>query len=445
MRILRSLLTKQSLILLISAAAAFAQAPTYSPVGPEASPRIAALRGQIESGKAEAVEEFWNETSKSGAPLIEAIPGDSGDSLVTFVWHGNSETRNVVIFDGVAGFDAKDRMIRLDGTDVWFKTYKVRDDARFAYNLSPNDTLESFDDIKAGDNDAMQKRLAMFQIDPLNRHRCPTTFGPHTAESSFVELPDAPPLTWNGPPAKTSQGKLKIVTVQSEFLKDEKKVWVYTPHGFSESGDRYPLLLLFDGDRNVMWIPRILDNLIAQNKIPPMVAVLIDDSDPTTRGIELPCNPAFADFLAKELVPWTQKNYHTTPDAARTIVAGSSYGGLAAVFAALRYPNVFGNVVSLSGSFWWKPKNETEPEWLTKQVAASTKLPLRFYLEVGLMEGSAQLDQNRHMRDVLREKGYPLGYLEYDGGHAFLNWSGGMANGLIFLMPAANTQALEVH
>jgi enterochelin esterase family protein len=445
MRILRSLLNKQSLILLISAAAAFAQAPTYSPVGPEGSPRIAALREQIESGKAGAVDRFWNDVNQSGAPLIESIPGDPNNSLVTFVWHGDAETRNVVILDGVAGFDAKDRMTRLADSDVWFKTYKVRSDARFAYNLSPNDTLESFDDIKAGDNDAMQKRLAMFQIDPLNPRRCPTTFGPHTAESSFVELPDAPPLVWNAPAAVDTRGKIETASIQSDFLEVEKKLWVYTPRGFSKSGDRYPLLLLFDGDRNVMWIPRILDNLIAQKKIAPMVAVLIDDSDPTTRGIELPCDPAFADFLAKELVPWTQKNYHTTLDAARTIVAGSSYGGLAAVFAALRYPNVFGNVVSLSGSFWWKPKNETEPEWLTKQVAASAKLPLRFYLEVGLMEGTPQIDQNRHMRDVLREKSYPVGYSEYDGGHAFLNWSGGMANGLLFLMPATNTQALEVH
>jgi enterochelin esterase family protein len=444
MRILRSLLAKQSLMLLISAAAAFAQAPTYSPVDSDASPRIAALRGQIQSGKTGAVDQFWSEVKHSGAPLIESIPSDPGDSLVTFVWRGDAGTRNVVIFDGVAGFDAKDRMTRLDTTDVWFKTYKVRNDARFAYNLSPNDTLKSFDDIKAGDNDAMQKRLAMFQIDPLNRHRCPTTFGPHTGESSFVELPDAPPLVWNAPAAADARGKIETATIQTEFLKGEKKLWVYTPHGFSKSGDRYPLLVLFDGDRNVMWMPRILDNLIAQKRIAPMVAVLIDDSDPTARGIELPCDPAFADFLAKELVLWTRKNYHTTLEAARTIVAGSSYGGLAAVFAAVRYPDVFGNVVSLSGSFWWKPKNETEPEWLTKQVAASTKLPLHFYLEVGLMESSAQIDQNRHMRDVLREKGYPVGYSEYDGGHAFLNWSGGTANGLIFLMPAANTQALEV-
>jgi enterochelin esterase family protein len=171
---------------------------------------------------------------------------------------------------------------------------------------------------------------------------------------------------------------------------------------------------------------------------------LIDDSDPATRGIELPCDPPFADFLAKELVPWSRENYHTTLEAVRTIVAGSSYGGLAAVFAALRYPEMFGSVVSLSGSFGWRPKDETEPEWLAKQVAASPKLPLRFYLEVGLMESSTQIDANRHMRDVLREKGYPVGYSEYDGGHAFLNWSGGMANSLLFLMPARNTQAREL-
>jgi enterochelin esterase family protein len=433
---------KQSVLILTSVIAAFAQGPTHSPVGLDASPRIAALRGQIESGKTGAVDQFWNEVNRNGAPLIEAIPGDPTDSFVTFVWHGDSETRNVVIFDGVAGFDANDRMARLGTTDVWFKTYKVRNDARFAYNLSPNDTLESINDIK--NHDVMDKRLAMLQTDPLNPHRCPTTFGPHNAESSFVELPDAPPLVWNAPPAAATQGKVESTSIQSEFLKGEKKLWIYTPHGFSKSGDRYPLLILFDGDRNVMWMPQILDNLIAQKKIPPMVAVLIDDSDPATRGIELPCDPPFADFLAEELVPWSRENYHTTLEAARTIVAGSSYGGLAAVFAALRYPEMFGNVVSLSGSFGWRPKDETEPEWLTKQVAASPKLPLRFYLEVGLMESSTQIDANRHMRDVLREKGYPVGYSEYDGGHAFLNWSGGMADALLFLMPAATTQALAV-
>ncbi|HEV7219500.1 MAG TPA: hypothetical protein VGN39_11550 [Terriglobales bacterium] len=45
-----------------------------------------------------------------------------------------------------------------------------------------------------------------------------------------------------------------------------------------------------------------------------------------------------------------------------------------------------------------------------------------------------QIASNQHMRDVLRAKGYPIGYFEYDGGHAFLNWSGAMTRGLVFLL-----------
>ena len=240
-------------------------------------------------------------------------------------------------------------------------------------------------------------------------------------------------MVWNAPSTDAAKGKVESMGIQSGILKTEKKLWIYAPRGFVKTGDRYPLLVLFDGDRNVMWMPRILDNLIAEKKIPPMVAILIDNSIPAARNTELPCDPQFTEFLAEELVPWSREKFHTG-GAAQTIVAGSSYGGLAAVFAALKYPQVFGQVVSLSGSFWWKPQDEKEAEWLVKQVATSPKLTVRVYLEVGLREGyPMQIDANRHMRDVLRGKGYPVGYAEYDGGHAFLNWSGGMANGLIFL------------
>ena len=57
-------------------------------------------------------------------------------------------------------------MIHLRGTDVWRKTYRVRNDARFAYKLSPNDSLQSFADVKG--EEQMQTRLAMLQVDPLN-------------------------------------------------------------------------------------------------------------------------------------------------------------------------------------------------------------------------------------------------------------------------------------
>jgi len=407
-------------------------AQTYSPSAPDASPRIAALRKEVEMGGRDAAAQFWKDVKHSGAPLIESVADEPHYSYVTFLWHGDASTRNVVIFDGVAGYDAKDRMVRLADTDVWYKTYKVRNDARFAYYFSPNDPLTSVNEVKG--DEAMRTRLAMFQTDPLNPHRCPTTFGAYGSEASFVELPEAPKIAWDESSEAFAHGKVEVTTIQSAILKRDKKLWVYTPANFSAHGRRYPLLVLFDGDRNVMWMPKILDILIAKKKIPPMVMVMTDESVPAMRREELPCNPAFADFLAKELVPWTREKYHATDDPAQTIVAGSSYGGLASVFAGLRHSEIFGNVIALSGSFFWKPDSEKEDQWLVRQMEASPKLPLRFYQEVGLMEGPTfEIKPNQHMRDVLQSKGYPVGYFEFNGGHSYLNWAGGMERGLIFL------------
>jgi enterochelin esterase family protein len=420
-------------MVLVVGIAALAQTPPYAELGAHASPRIANLRKQVEQGDSGAVDHFWQEVHKAGAPIVESAPTDPRYSLVTFLWEGDPSTRNVVIFDGVAGFDAKDRMTAIDSTNVWYKTYGVRNDARFAYNLSPNDNLEPFDSIK--DNDAMERRLAAFRLDPLNPRRCPATFGALSAEASYVELPNATPRPWKATTASTPKGKVEAATLQSTILKNGHKLWLYTPYGYSTAAAPYPLLVLFDGDRNVKWIPAILDSLIADRKIPPLVAALVVNPSAATRNIELPCYPPFADFLATELIPWMREHYHATADPARTVAAGSSYGGLAAVFAGLRYPGTFGNVLSLSGSFFWKPEAEAEQEWLAKQVTAAPKLPVRFYLEVGVMEGyPLQIDGNRHMRDTLRAKGNSVGYAEYNGGHSFLNWSVGTATGLLFLL-----------
>jgi len=225
-----------------------------------------------------AVKRFWEGVARRGTPLIEPVTGDKGDSFVTFLWRGDDRTRNVVIFDGVAGFDAKDRMARVAGTDVWYKTYRVRNDARFAYNLSPNDSLEPFDQVKG--DDAMKQRLAAFQPDPLNPHHCPTTFGAYAAESSYVELPNARPLLWESSRKDVPQGKLIETNIHSDILRRDKKLWVYTPASFSQRHAPYPLLVLFDGDRNSMWMPKVLDLMIARRKIPPIVAVMTDESTP---------------------------------------------------------------------------------------------------------------------------------------------------------------------
>jgi len=66
------------------------------------SPRIYALRRDLERGNAAALDEFWTNLTQSGTPLIEECDDDAYH-LVTFVWHGDSQTRNVVLISDVFG------------------------------------------------------------------------------------------------------------------------------------------------------------------------------------------------------------------------------------------------------------------------------------------------------------------------------------------------------
>ena len=103
-----------------------------------------------------------------------------------------------------------------------------------------------------------------------------------------------------------------------------------------------------------------------------------------------------------------------------------------AFYTARRYPHVFGLVLSQSGDFF-----RTKGQGLTAELAKQPRLPLTVYLEVGTFEiysGSNLLLANRHMRDVLIAKHYPLTYAEFSGGNDFARWRGTLADGLIALI-----------
>ena len=139
--------------------------------------------------------------------------------------------------------------------------------------------------------------------------------------------------------------------------------------------------------------------------------------------------------------PPRRRAYHVTADPARTVLGGMSAGGLAAAHAGLLHPEIFGKVLSQSGAFWWKPEGEAEWEWLTRQFAASPRVPVTFYLEAGLHEdnpgstdGLSLLGANRRLREVLQAKGYPVHYAEFNGTHVFVCWQGSIADGLVALL-----------
>jgi enterochelin esterase family protein len=253
---------------------------------------------------------------------------------------------------------------------------------------------------------------------------------------SMLEMPGAPAPQWSTRRLDVPAGQVELHRVGSELLGNERRVWVYTPPGYDPGHEPYHLLVVFDGFAylRVIPTPTILDNLLASGRLPPFVALLVDNVD---RERELPCHAPFADFLARELLPWARGRYVVTADPARTVVAGSSYGGLAAAYAGLRHPEAFGNVLSQSGAFWWRAEGDAEHEWLIRRFVAGPRLPLRFSLDVGTFENGfkdpGMLAANRHLRDVLRAKGYPVAYAEYVGGHDYPCWEVTLPEGLLAL------------
>jgi len=151
--------------------------------------------------------------------------------------------------------------------------------------------------------------------------------------------------------------------------------------------------------------------------------------------------------LVTELLPWARGLYNFTSDPRRTVVAGSSAGGLAAVCSGLWYPEAFGNVLAQSGAFHRTPPSvgdttdsSSGPTWVARQFISSPKKPLRFYLDAGSAEFNATggadsiLFCTRTLRDVLRAKGYEVHFQEFEGGHDYLSWRGTISDGLIALL-----------
>lgn len=427
---------------------------------PYPSKRLQALREQIKAGQTNT-ESFWKQVKEEGTPLSEPFGSDGKYQLVTFLWRGKNDTRNVFVrgsFLGV-GPPANYSMHQIANSDVWYLTVKLPSGARFVYQLSPNDPL-TFADPRAA------QRSATRQSDPFSKHplsACPAETSKFNCDS-VAELPAAPPQPWLVPKAGVAEGRVEKQTVKSAIQKIDRRFSVYTPANYKADGPTNALLILFDGE-DIAEDPyqlTTLNNLIAASKIPPTVAVFVENA-PRRRLVDLVASDEFADFMAKELVPWVRSHYNVTKDPKQTVLSGYSAGGLASAFVALRHPEVFGNVLSESGAFWWSFEHNggvcgarcpetggrggdgsrdatTEGNFLVKEFLASPKLPLRFYLAAGTFEvdrdagGGEILEGTRHLRDVLLAKGYQVQYQQFVGGHDGLSWRGALADGLINLL-----------
>jgi enterochelin esterase-like enzyme len=378
--------------------------------------------------------------NRTVSPLLEAIDGDPGHVLATVFWRGEAD--RVAVLGGLGGWDVGSNLMARDGS-LWRRSYRVARDVRTTYFALPDppDELEWTPEL-----------FRRLETDPLNPHVWVSPGDDEDPEWGFesvrslFEGPDAPGEPWIAPRPGAPAGTTELNRVRSEILGNERRVWVHLPAGYDPSV-RYGVLVVFDGWAYVHLVPTptILDNLVAAGRILPLVAVMPDSLGQDERNLELPCHAPFVEFLAGELLPWARERWSLDEDPQRAIVAGSSFGGLAAVYAAFERPDVFGSAISQSGSFGWGAEGEREHEWLTNRIEATAQPPGRFWLTIGSLEdnerpagGPSGLRSNRRLRDVLRAKGCGVTYSEYAGGHDYVCWRGSLADALIAVAEPLN-------
>ncbi|MFS0697346.1 enterochelin esterase [Streptomyces nitrosporeus] len=380
----------------------------------------------------EGTEAFWATVREGGGPVVSPDPeGEADHRAVTFLWRGTPATRAVQVLPNKLG-DPRDPagnlMEHLPGTDVWHWTLRLRHDWRGTYDFY----VDEGDGPQTGTPGYWQWLRTRRRPDPHNPRTLPRRWSGDPV--SYAELPAAPrAVDWQPRPG-VPRGRVAAHDVPDRDTGGSRRVWMYEPPlPDGHTGD-LPVLVLLDGEH---WQPNLgvatlLDNLVADGRIPPLVALLPESVDADRRWADMTCRPEFAAFLADELLPWAAARLPVTKDPARTVVAGQSLGGLCAAHTALSAPGRFGNALVQSGSFWWP--DGPGAEWLTEQIGRGPRIPVRFRLSFGEQEWVA-LPAARRLRDTLAAAGYhDATYHEFNGGHDYLCWRTELADGLVELL-----------
>lgn len=236
-----------------------------------------------------------------------------------------------------------------------------------------------------------------------------------------------------------THGTLQLVEkFKSPQLGNERTLRIYLPPSYgSDTRRRYPVLYMHDGQNlfdaktasyGTEWnIDEVADRLVRQGDMEEVIVVGIDNTTDRIAEYTPCCDPkhgggklnTYADFVAKTVKPWVDKQYRTKPGRQHTAVMGSSLGGLASIGIAQRYPQLFSMAGGVSSSFWWNNQEEVKHP--------PKKMPVRFYVDVGTVYDGQE--DSEAFRQALLKNGYREGrdllFLTDEGGrHNEQSWAG---------------------
>ena len=143
----------------------------------------------------------------------------------------------------------------------------------------------------------------------------------------------------------------------SKVLKTMRRLHVWTPAGYEKSADKLPVLYLIHGggDNDASWpgvgcAGNILDNLLAEGKMKPMVVVMPNGSIPVKNMMDEV--PLFEQDLVGSIIPFIEDNYRVVADKAHRAMAGLSMGGMETMETILNDNDKFAYFWVLSASWF---------------------------------------------------------------------------------------------
>ena len=348
--------------------------------------------------------------AENRVPLVEG-------PACTFLFRGQAD--DVAVEHAVTGLPMPLPLKRLRRSDLWYATIELPPGSRVEYRML----------VRHGDNvDNI--------LDPLNPE---SVTGPASTMSVLRAQGYETPW-WALPNPAAVPGELTQITLRSRALRRDAHLSVYTPARMRRE-NRLPLLVVHDGNDFLQHgaFATVLDNLKDRRL---MADTVVAFSQPGDRLKEYGDSAAHSRFLTAELVPALEERLPVRGDPAGRVLAGASFGAIAALSAAVHAPGFYGGLLLQSASFLYTvvgrehaggPAFDPVVRFVNAVRAQPQPVVEHVFLSYGAFEPSAQ--RNLAMVDVLRRMADEVRVVESLDGHTRTGWRDRLLDALSWLFP----------
>jgi len=262
--------------------------------------------------------------------------------------------------------------------------------------------------------------------------------------------------SWSSPKEKqhtlTSNVKILSENFTIPQLKTTRKIWIYLPPDYETSKKKYPVIYMHDGQNlfddftsySGEWSVDETLNQIFEETGKSAIVIGIDNGGDKRLAEYSPWNnekykttgegDLYVEFLAKTLKPYIDKTYRTEKQSSKTIIIGSSMGGLISLYASAKYPNIFGKAGIFSPAFWFVSKDLKMYLNINKNNLINSK----FYFVAGKNEDETMASEIENVNKLLLKKSVPgkniVVKIDEDGTHSESYWKRELKAGLIWLL-----------